>query len=72
MVQVVISIHTHQMIKHGFFLLIIKQNSKLNLEENNMQLHMVIGVIINCQHSEVHMIYALMKMVIKIPVVIQV
>jgi hypothetical protein len=62
---------THQMIKHGYFLLIIKRNLKLNLEEQ-MLLPMGIGVIIYYQRLEVHMIYALMKMVTKILQVIQI
>ena len=65
MVQAIVSILTHQMIKHGYFLLIIKRNLKLNLEEH-MLLPMGIILIINYQRLEVDMIYALMKTVTKI------
>ena len=63
---------THQMIKHGYFLLIIKRNLKLNLEVQELLLPMGIGYIINYQRLEVDMIYALMKTGTKILQVIQV
>ncbi len=71
MVQEVISILIHQMIKHGFFLLIIKRNSKLNLEDHQVQLLMGIILIIYYRHLEVPGIYVLMKTDTKIQVIIQ-
>jgi hypothetical protein len=67
--QVVTNILTQTMIKLGYFLLIIKQNSKLNLEDLVLLL-MGIGLIGYCLHSEAHGIYALMKIVTNIIVVI--
>ena len=70
--QILPTINTHLMRKHGYFLLIIKQNSKLKLEENNMLLHVALININYYQHLELDGIYVLMKMVIKILQVIQI
>jgi hypothetical protein len=69
--QILRSINTQLMTKHGYFLLIIKLNLTLYLEDY-MLLHAALIHINYYQHLELDGIYVLMKMVIKILQVIQI
>jgi hypothetical protein len=69
MVKGITNTLTLTMKRHGYFLLIIKQNLKLN-QEDLMLLPMDIIVIIYYQHLEAHGIYVLMKIVTNIMEVI--
>jgi hypothetical protein len=69
--QILRSINTYLMTKHGYFLLIIKLNSNIILEVQVL-LHVAFININYYQHLEMDGIYVLMKTVIKIPQVIQI